>query len=120
MEEGDVKDVEHQEKVLELWNRAVDKLRAFVLEEVLPSANASPEQHFEIKTLMGVNAMLYMPPVRDFLDNYYEKILAKDVDFFRVCFPPEFRAAEIPVPIQEKGVRFAKVFRSLLNDLENE
>lgn len=120
MEEGDVKDAEHQESILELWNQAVEKLRTFVLSEVLPTLKASPEKTFEIKTLLSVNAMLFMPPLKEFLNNYYDKILAKDVDFFRVLFPPEFHNVEIPVYLQEKGVRFAKVFKSLLDDLENE
>lgn len=120
MEEGDVIDAEHQENVMQLWNQAVEKLREFVLKEVLPAVNASPEKVFEIKTLLGVNAILFMPPLKQFLTDYYDQIEARNVDFFRVLFPPEFQNVEIPVPIQEKGVRFARAFRNLLNDLENE
>jgi hypothetical protein len=120
MEEGDVKNIEHQESVLELWTQAVEKLRMFVLVEVLPELKATPEKTFEIKTLMSVNAMLFMPPLKDFLTNYYDQIMNKNVDFFRVLFPPEFQNVQISDHLQEKGVRFAKVFKSLLDDLENE
>jgi len=120
MEEGDIKDTEHQESIMALWDQAVAKLRVFVVKEVLPAVKASPEKCFEVETLLGVNSMLFMPPLKQFLTDYYEQIEAKNVDFFRVLFPPEFQSVEIPVEIQDKGVRFARVFKSLLDDLENE
>lgn len=120
MEEGDIKDTEHQESILALWEEAVDKLRVFVVREVLPAVKASPEDCIQVAFLLSRNSMLFIPLAREFIDNYFDQIEAKNVDFFRMLFPPNFQTIEIPVEIQEKGVKFARAFKDLLDDLENE
>ena len=117
MEEGFI-DVEKRAKVLELFDQAVAKLRAYVLDQVLPAVNATPEKIYEIKTLMSIDSLLFLPPIRDFLKSYYDQILARDVDFFRAIFPKEFENVQIPSQIIDKGVLFAKVFHSLLKDID--
>jgi hypothetical protein len=118
MEEGDVKDPEQTAKALETLDQAIAKLRTWVLTVVLPHFKASEEEIYRIRTLMNIDSLLFVPPLRDFLVNYKQQLEAKDINFFRALFPAEYKNAEIPVSLQEKGFLFAQVFESILKDID--
>ena len=118
MEEGDIKDPEETAKALETLDIAIDKLRKWVLTEVLPHFKASEEEIYRIRTLMNIDSLLFVPPLRDFLVNYKQQLEARDINFFRALFPAEYKNAEIPVSLQEKGFLFAQVFESILKDID--
>ena len=116
--EEDFKNPEEAEKAMEMLEQAANKFREFVLKEVLPHFKATPEKIFEVRTLLSTSSLLWLPPMRDFLTNYGPHLEARDVDFFRALFPVEFRNCDIPVSIQDKGFLFARVFQSILNDID--
>jgi hypothetical protein len=118
MEEGDIKDPEETAKALETLDIAIDKLRKWVLTEVLPHFKASEEEIYRMRTLMNIDSLLFVPPLRDFLVNYKQQLKALDVDFFRALFPVEYKNVEIPVSLQRKGFLFAEVFESILKDID--
>lgn len=118
MEEGDVKNPEETAKALQTLDIAIDKLRTWVLTVVLPHFKASEEEIYRIRTLMNIDSLLFVPPLRDFLVSYKQQLETKDINFFRALFPPEYKNAEIPVSLQEKGFLFAQVFESILNDID--
>lgn len=112
------KNPEESEKALHMLDEAIEKFRKFVLDVVLPHFGASPEKIYEVRTIMNIDSLLFVPPLRDFLCNYAPQLEARNVDFFRALFPVEFRNVEIPVSFQEKGFLFARVFQSILNDID--
>lgn len=118
MEEGDIKDPEETAKALETLDLAIDKLRKWVLTVVLPHFKATEEEIYRMRTLMNIDSLLFVPPLRDFLVNYKQQLVARDVDFFRALFPAEYKNVEIPVSLQEKGFLFAEVFESILKDID--
>ncbi len=111
---------EEREKVLSALDTAVSKLRLFAMKEVLPSIGASAEQIEEVGKSLDRDSMVILPFLREFTDNYKEKLLAGNVDFFRQLFPPEFAEVEIQPHLLEKGVLFAKVFISIIKDLDEQ
>lgn len=118
MEEGDIKDPEQTAKALQTLDEAIEKLRKWVLTVVLPHFKASEEEIYRMRTLMNIDSLLFVPPLRDFLVNYKPQLDARDLNFFRALFPAEYQNAEIPVSIQEKGFLFAQVFESILKDID--
>mgnify|MGYP006345178951 CR=1 FL=1 len=100
MEEGDIKDTEHQESIMALWDQAVAKLRVFVMKEVLPAVKASPEKCFEVETLLGVNSMLFMPPLKQFLTS---KSRPKTLIFFGCFSRPNFNRSKFLLKFRTKG-----------------
>lgn len=111
---------EKMEFILVKLDEAVMKLRRFILVEVLPDIGATPEQIESVRSALNHDSTLFVPVIRDFLANYMPQVLAMEMDFFRALFPPEFKEAKISIEHQKKGVLFARVFQSLLKDVDEQ
>jgi hypothetical protein len=117
-EENEV--AEKRESILMKLDEAIMKLRRFLLTEVLPAIGATTAQIESAREQMNHDSTLYVPVIREFIMNYKQQIKTRDIDFFRALFPPEFAQSEISIEHQDKGALFAKVFKSILKDLDEQ
>lgn len=110
---------EFQAKVLGALDETVLKLRGFIVAAMMELS--LPEEEVK-KVTIGLNqdTLLYVPVIRKVLSlpGCDEAIDQGKVDFFRALFPKERQQLEIPKHLSDKGLLFAKVFRSLLRDLD--
>ena len=109
---------EIRDSILVKLDEAVMKLRRFVLTELLPEYGATQEEIETMREKLNHDSILFLEPIREFLKLYMPQIEAQNINFFRALFPPQFKDVVISTPHLKKGVLFAKVFESLIKDID--
>lgn len=106
------------EKVLVALDTAWKKFGAFALEEMAslpPIKNAD-----KFVALLKKDVLIFIPTIRAFLNKHAAALEKKDITYFRHQAGEEYENVEVKAETTEKAFLFARVFASLLRDLENQ
>jgi hypothetical protein len=105
--------------VLEALDLAWSKFGAWA-RKTADEAGITGEARENLEFVLARDILVLIPKIEQFLENHKEALAAGDVKHFQALAPVEFQAREIPPAVAEKAFLFAKVFTSLLNDLQKE
>lgn len=116
--EGQLEQIEQKQKLLSTLDAGVAKLRVWVTTVLLVELKVKPEEIKRVEESLNHDSLLFCEPLRELIAKFDDKIVARELDFFRALFPPEYKHIEVPIHLQDKGFAFYEFFKQLFCELD--
>lgn len=111
-------DLEKKKNLLATLDEGVLKLRTWITTVLLVELQVPEKDINMIKDQMNHDSILFCEPIREFIAKFDEKVMARELDFFRALFPDEYKNIEIPIHLQDKGFQYYLFFKQLFVELD--
>jgi len=111
-------EVEKRQNLLATLDAGVMKCRTWITTVLLVELKVKPEEIKIVEEQLNHDSILFCEPIRELIEKFDTQLAAREIDFFRALFPPEYAKIEIPIHLQDKGFAFYCFFKQLFKELD--